>query len=139
VPAGVLHRPLRWWTAGLALAGVGLAGFGAVRAFRAGEAGAGVVFIAVALVLSALTALVLAGWRPAGWAALLLLVPQPPAAVGSAIELTLGVSGGKADELRRLGVDPTAGVAINLGYSAVGSVLFAWYAARWLAARRSAR
>jgi hypothetical protein len=56
--------------------------------------------------------------------------------IGSAWELARGVHGSKARELRGLGVDPELGVALNLVYSAVASLVFAWLVTRWWAARR---
>jgi hypothetical protein len=56
--------------------------------------------------------------------------------LGSAWQLLSGVHGSKAEELRRLGIDPELGVALNLVYSAIASAVFGWLVTRWLRARR---
>jgi uncharacterized membrane protein len=47
-----------------------------------------------------------------------------------------GVHGSKAGELRDLGIDPELGVTLNLLYSTVAALVFAWVAARWRKMRR---
>jgi hypothetical protein len=56
----------------------------------------------------------------------LLLGAQVFGALGSGWELMHGAHGDKAQELRSLGIDPTFGIALNLVYSLVASVLFGW-------------
>jgi hypothetical protein len=54
-------------------------------------------------------------------------------------ELVFGVAVVKQRQLHSLGFDPTAAVALNLVYSAIGFGLFCWLAARWWMRRRRAR
>ena len=59
------------------------------------------------------------------------LAGQLAAIAGIMWELTHGIDVRKASQLRRLGVDPTAGVVVNLVYSSIGFALFCWFATRW--------
>ena len=84
------------------------------------------LFAAVAF---GLVALAIATALAARWALLVssvLLGAQLFGALGSGWELVRGVAGGKARELRELGVDPTLGVALNLVYSLVAFGVFVW-------------
>jgi hypothetical protein len=56
---------------------------------------------------------------------------QVGAVLGTSVELAVGINPGKATQLRQLGVDPTAGVLINLTYSDLASMLFFWLSWRW--------
>lgn len=83
-----------------------------------------------ATVAGALAILAVATLRARRWAVLVSLVllgAQFAGVVGSAWELQAGVDPAKARQLRALGFDPTAGVAINLAYSAVAFGLFCWW------------
>lgn len=127
----VFHRPLRlcaaiWWLAGAALAAIS-----AVLAFSRLGAGQSLVFAVVAVALAVLALFVL---RAAPWALWVSIVGsggQVAAVIGTVLELAVGIDAAKARDLRQLGFDPTLGVAINLVYSAVASVLFGWLVVRW--------
>ncbi len=122
--------------AALWLAGVGLAGFTAPRAWHRTGVVSALPFIAVVVGLLALAAAVLRGNRLALAISTAGLGAQILGVIGSAWELAQGVQGMKARELHDLGFDPELGVALNLLYSAVASAVFAWLVARWLAGRR---
>ena len=77
--------------------------------------------------------------RGATWAQVLSLVGaggQGFAAVAAAVELAVGVSRLKADEMNRLGIDPAAAVAFNVLYSAVAFAVFVWLCVRLARAGR---
>src|SRR4051812_16174070 len=163
----VFHRPLRRCGAALCAVGAGLAGVSAVLAAARLGAGPALVFAVVAAVLGVLAVAVLrarrwalwivtvgsagpnpprlrppAGRRAGRWA--LWMVPvgsagQIAAVIGTAWELHTGMEATKAAQVRRLGFDPAAGMAMNLVYSVLASLLFAWIAARWWRARRRER
>lgn len=113
-----------------------LAGFTAPLAWRRTGAVAALPFIAAAAGLAVLAFAVLRANRVALIVSTALLGAQVLGVIGSAWQLLNGVHGSKADELHRLGIDPELGVTLNLLYSAVASAVFAWVAARWIAARR---
>ncbi|OMC57123.1 hypothetical protein A5747_04850 [Mycobacterium sp. IS-836] len=130
------HRPLAISVAGLMLAGVGLAVTALVPAVAHHETGQVLVYVAVAVVLTAVAVMVLRGWRWVIRVVIVVLAGQLVAIAGIILELSHGIDARKAGQLRRLGFDPTAGVVVNLIYSSVGFALFCWFATRWLAARR---
>jgi ABC-type branched-subunit amino acid transport system permease subunit len=125
--------------AGLWLAGVGLAGFTAPRAWHRTGVASAVPFIAAALGLAILATGVLRRSRVALAISTAGLGAQILGMLGSAWELARGVHGFKARQLRELGVEPSLGVALNLLYSAVASAVFAWIMRRWSAQRRDTR
>jgi ABC-type branched-subunit amino acid transport system permease subunit len=127
---------LRVTVAGLWLAGVALAGFTAPLAWRRTGVATALPFLGTAVGLAVLTIGVLRANGAALVVSTLGLGAQILGVIGSAWELAEGVNGSKARELRRLGVDPTLGVALNLVYSAVASLVFAWVVTRWWAGRR---
>ena len=88
-------------------------------------------FVVVAVGLTVLAFAVLRGQRVALIVSTAGLGAQVLGVLGSAWELLNGVHGSKATELRRLGIDPEVGVALNLVYSAVASAVFRWVIARW--------
>ena len=57
---------------------------------------------------------------------LVLLGLQLFGAIGSALQLAHGAADEKAAELKRLGVDPTFGLTLNLIYSAIAFSVFLW-------------
>ena len=122
--------------AGLWLTGVALAGFTAPLAWRRMGVASALPFIAAATGLAALTFGVLRANRAALALSTAGLGGQILGVIGSAWELVQGVAGSKARELRRLGVDPTFGVALNLVYSALAWIVFAWVVTRWWTGRR---
>ncbi len=122
--------------AGLWLAGVALAGFTATRAWSRVGATRALPYLAVVVGGIVLAAAVLRRHRAALAISTVLLGAQILGVIGSAWELTRGVHGAKARELRDLGFDPEFGVALNLLYSVVASAVFAWAVARWSAGRR---
>jgi hypothetical protein len=133
------HRPLRRWAAALCLAGTGLAGMSSVLASTRLGTGQAVVFAVVAVGLAVLAVAVL---KAARWALLVAAVAmggQIAGVAGTVWELSAGVDGAKADELRRLGFDPTFGVILNLVYSALASLVFVWLVVRWRRLRHDAR
>jgi hypothetical protein len=121
--------------ASLWLVGVALAGWTAPRAWRRTGVVSALPFMAVTVALLLVAAAVIHGYRAALAVSTLALGGQILGVIGSAWELAQGVHGAKARELRSLGVDPELGVALNLAYSAVASLVFAWIAARWFTAR----
>lgn len=130
------HRPLRATVAGLWLVGVVLAGCTAPVAWHRIGVVAALPFIAAAVGLAVLARAVLRANRAALTVSTILLGAQVLGVVGSAWQLLSGVHGSKADELRRLGIDPELGVALNLVYSAIASAVFGWVLTRRLSARR---
>jgi hypothetical protein len=128
---GAFHRPLRMTVAGLWLVGVAFAGFTAPRAWQRTGVTSALPFIAVVFGLSLLAVAVLRANRFALLISAIGLGAQILGVFGSAWELAQGVHSYKARELRDLGVDPELGVALNLLYSAVASLVFAWLVARW--------
>jgi len=122
--------------AGLWLAGVALAGFTAPLAWRRTGVTSALPFIGAAAGLAVLTIGVLRCNRAALALSTAGLGAQILGVFGSAWELSRGVAGSKARELRGLGVDPELGVALNLVYSLVASAVFAWLVTRWWLIRR---
>jgi hypothetical protein len=121
---------------GLWLAGVAISGFTAPLAWRRTGAVSALPFLGAALGLLVLAVGVLRTKRIALIVSTVLLGAQVLGVLGSAWQLVQGVDGSKANELRRLGVDPELGVALNLAYSAVASVVFVWLLGRWWTLRR---
>ncbi len=133
------HRPLRFATAVLALAGAVLAGISCGPAFTQLGPGRGLAFVAVAVAAVGFAVVVLRGARIALTVAAVLLGGQLGGVIGTAWELVGGIATSKAEVIRRLGWSPTAGVFINLVYSTVAVALFCWFARRWLRLRRAPR
>jgi hypothetical protein len=133
---GAFHRPLRVTVAVLWLIGVLLAaGTAPLAAARLG-AGRGVIF---ALVAVGLGALAFATWRGIRWVLVLdlvLLGAQVVGAVGATLELIYGVNPAKATDLRAVGYNPEASVALNAVYSTVATAVFVWAMVRLVRARR---
>jgi hypothetical protein len=137
VPEPALHRPLKFALVGLLLAGVAMSLTAVVGAVTHDQTGQVWVFVAVAAALVAVAGLVLRGVR---WVIVLCFVAlagQVGAVAGTVLELVFGVAEVKQRQLRALGFDPRAAIAVNLLYSAVGFGLFCWLAARWWAGRRA--
>ena len=130
------HRPLAISVAGLLLAGVGLAVLALVLAVAHRETGQAPAYILVAIALTGVAVMVLRGTRWVIRVIIVVLAGQLAAIAGTAWELSHGIDARKASQLRQLGLDPTAGMVINLIYSSIGFALFCWFATRWLAARR---
>lgn len=132
----VVSRPLRWCLTGLVGAGVGLAVTAAILSFAHHDVGDGIVYLAVSVGLSLVTA---GTARSVRWITALILVVcagQIAAVIGTVLELVYGVAPVKAAQLRRLGLTPKLGVAVNLLYSTVAFGLFCWYVWRWRRGRR---
>jgi len=137
--APTIHPPLRRAIAGMAGIGVALAAATAGPAFTRLGIWSGMTFVAVAVAGTALAVGVL---RAARWAvpiAVAGLAAQPVIALAAAWQLYAGVPAAKADELRRLGIRPEFGVAVNVAYSALGAAVFAWLAVRWRRRNRGAQ
>jgi ABC-type branched-subunit amino acid transport system permease subunit len=115
---------------------VALAGFTAPLAWRRTGVVAALPFLAAAVGLTVLALSVLRANGVALTVSTVLLGAQILGVLGSAWQLLSGVHGSKAEELRRLGIDPELGVALNLVYSAIASAVFGWLVTRWLRARR---
>jgi hypothetical protein len=129
------------WVAAVVLWSVGvlLAGGTAVVAWTRLGRSSSVAFITAATILGALLIGVV---RRSTWAltvTLLLLGAQAAGVAGTTWELTHRVAGGKAHELRRLGVNPRLGIALNLLYSAVAFAVFVWAVKELRVARGSPR
>ena len=93
-------------------------------------------FIGVVVGLTGLSIAVLRSHGVALTVSTILLGAQLLGVIGSTWELLGGVTGSmKARELRRLGIDPEFGVALNLVYSTVASTVFAWVLVRWAKSR----
>ena len=133
------HRPLAISVAGLIFVGVGLAVTALILAVAHRDTGQALAYIPVAVGLTAVAVLVLRGTRWAIQVVVVGLAGQLVAIAGIIWELSHGIDARKASQLRQLGLDPTAGVVINLIYSSIGLALFCWFAARWLVARRRAQ
>jgi hypothetical protein len=137
--ADTFHRPLRATVAVLWLVGVLLAGGTAPLAAARIGAGRGVIF---ALVAVGLAALAYATWRGIGWVLVLdlvLLGGQAVGAVGATLELIHGVNPAKAADLRAVGYNPEASVALNAVYSTVATAVFVWAMVRLLRLVRARR
>lgn len=108
----------------------------AVLAFVHAGPGQGVTFTLIGVALAAGTVGVLRAVRWVLLVSTVLLGAQLGPVVATAWELGAGVDTTKSHELRQLGFDPTLGVAINLGYSLMASVLLGWLAVRWWHTRK---
>lgn len=133
----IIHRPLRLSIAALWIIGVGLAAFTAALAWRRTGVTSALPFITVAVLGTVLVRAVLRSDRRALTISVVLLGAQVGGVVGSAWQLTHEMNGTKIRELRRLGFDPTFGIAINLAYSTVAFGVFGWVVIRWLAGHRA--
>jgi len=133
------HRPLRLTIAALWVIGIGLAGFTALRAWNRSGLASAVPFITVVVLGMALTRGVVRGNRWALRVSAVLLGAQVAGVIGSAWQLLHEVDETKARELRRLGVNPRFGVALNLMFSSAAVAVFGWAAARWLTAGPNGR
>ncbi|WP_328400746.1 hypothetical protein [Nocardia sp. NBC_00403] len=131
------HRPLRIATAALAVTGVCLAITGLALSLAHEDRGRAGVFAVVAVVLMVAAAMVLRGGRWVSSAAVILLGGQWIAMAATIFELVHGIDWVKTQQLQRLGVDPTVGVTINLVFSSIAALLFAWFALRYAAIRRN--
>jgi hypothetical protein len=130
------HRPLVISVAGLMLAGVGLAVMALVLAAAHRETGQALAYIPVAIGLTGVAVMVLRGTRWVIRLIIVVLAGQLAAIAGTTWELSHGIDARKANQLRQLGFDPTAGVVINLIYSSMGFAVLCCFETRWLAARR---
>src|SRR3954468_23724612 len=119
---GMFSRPLRLALAGLWIAGAVLAGMTAVLSFthHLGQAVPYTV-ITVALVLMAIYTA--RGQRVVTLVGLAICALQPIAAIAAAWQLVNGIAKSQAHKLNDLGIDPTLGVALNVVFSIVASVL----------------
>jgi hypothetical protein len=130
-----VHSPLRWSLTGLAGAGTGLAVTAAILAYAEGNVRDGIVYTVVTAALSLIAVGVARSLRWVVAATLVVCAGQIAAIIGLLLELVYGVAPSKAAQLRRLGVNPTVGVGINLAYSTVAFGLFCWFTWRWLRRR----
>ena len=92
-----------------------------VGLWLAGAAIAGAIVPLVALAIGTAR-----GTRSALRVSLVLLGLQLLGAIGSAWQLAHAAADEKTAELRRLGLDPTFGLTLNLIYSAIASSVFLW-------------
>lgn len=130
-PGPVFHRPLKTGLVAVIAAGVGLASCALIAAVLHHQAGQAWAFLGVAVVLAAVAVAVALGVRWVIVVCFVALAGQAAAIVGTAVELVTGVAAIKQRQLRSLGFDPTAAVAVNLVYSTAGFGLFCWLAWRW--------
>jgi hypothetical protein len=119
---GLRRAIVALWLAGAAIAGA------IVPLAAARSPSSGVLYAAVAMALVALAIGTARGTRWALRVSLVLLGLQLFGAIGSAWQLAHAAADEKAAELKRLGVDPTFGLTLNLIYSAIGFSRFlrAW-------------
>jgi hypothetical protein len=133
------HRPLRVATALLALAGSCLGIVAVIAAMTHADTAQAGVFAIVTVVLAFSAAMLLRGNK---WTILIAVVGlggQWAAVAARTWELIRGIDPIKTRQLQHLGFDPTTGVIINLVYSSIPTILFCWFAARYLTMRRIAR
>jgi hypothetical protein len=121
-----LSTGLRRAVVALWLAGAVIAGAIVPLAAARQSARSGVLYAAVAAALVALSIGTARGMRWALRVSLVLLGLQLFGAIGSAWQLAHGAADEKAAELKRLGVDPTFGLTLNLMYSTIAFSLFLW-------------
>ena len=123
-----LSDGLRRAVVALWLAGAAIAGAIVPLATARQSPSSGVLYAAVAAALVALAIGTARGTRWALRVSLVLLGLQLFGAIGSAWQLAHGAADEKAAELKRLGVDPTFGLTLNLIYSAIAFSVFlrAW-------------
>ncbi len=118
------YGPVRTAVSVLWFSGAALAMSAVVLTAAHPGAGSPLVFVVPAVAMAVLgTAL----RRSQVWAmvvSLVLLAGQIVGVVGTIYELTHGIDARKAAELHALGFDPRVGVAVNLAYSLIASILF---------------
>src|SRR3954454_16054876 len=133
--SGMFSRPLRLGVAGLWGAGACLAGMTAILSFTHHLDQA--IPYAVITVLLVLMAIYTArGQRVALMVGLAICALQPIAAIAAGWELLNGISKSQVHKLDDLGIDPTFGVALNVVFSVVASLLAVWAYREWRAAGR---
>jgi hypothetical protein len=121
-----LSDGLRRAVVALWLAGAAIAGAIVPLATARQSPSSGVLYAAVAAALLALAIGTARGTRWALRVSLVLLGLQLLGTIGSAWQLAHAAADEKAAELRRLGIDPTFGLTLNLIYSAIAFSLFLW-------------
>ena len=133
----VFDRGLSRSFAALWFAGFLLCETAAVLAFRRSGSWASLPFVipAIALFVLSVWTVLRQPWALAVGAAL--SAAQIAGTIGCILELRLGISTLKMAEMHALGVDPTAGVVVNLIYSIAGTALFAWALVRFLRLRNA--
>jgi hypothetical protein len=121
-----LSDGLRRAVAALWLAGAAIAGAIVPLATARQSPSSGVLCAAVAAALVALAIGTARGTRWVLRVSLILLGLQLFGAIGSAWQLAHAAADEKTAELKRLGVDPTFGLTLNLIYSAIAFSMFLW-------------
>ena len=119
-----LSDGLRRAVVALWLAGAAIAGATVPLATARQSPSSGVLYAAVAAALLALAIGTARGTRWALRVSLVLLGLQLLGTIGSAWQLAHAAADEKAAELKRLGIDPTFGLTLNLIYSAIAFPFF---------------
>jgi hypothetical protein len=133
---GMFSRHLRLALAGLWIAGAVLAGMTAVLSF-AHHLGQAVPYTVITVALVLMAIYTARGQRVVTLIGLAICAVQPIAAIAAAWELVNGISRSQVRKLDDLGIDPTFGVALNVVFSVVASLLAVWAYLEWRAARSS--
>jgi hypothetical protein len=132
-----IDRPLSRALAAYWLVGFIISEVAGILAFRRIGSTGSIPFVIPAIVLFVLGFATF--WRNS-WALAIGAILSAAQIVGTAgciVELHAGISAMKSAELHALGVDPTAGVVLNLIYSIAGSALFLWIFARFIIVRKT--
>jgi hypothetical protein len=129
----MFSRPLRLALAGLWIAGACLAGLTAILSLSH-HLGQAVPYVVITVVLVLMALYTARGQRWVTLIGLAICTLQPIAAIAAAWELVTGISESQVHKLNDLGIDPTFGVALNVVFSVVASLLAVWAYREWRAA-----
>jgi hypothetical protein len=132
---GMFSRPLRLALAGLWIAGAVLAGMSAILSFTH-HLGQAVPYTVITVALVLMAVYTARGRRVVLLIGLAICALQPIAAIAAAWELLNGISRSQVRKLDDLGIDPSFGVALNVVFSVVASLLAVWAYREWRAAGR---
>ena len=130
---GMLSRPLRRALAGLWMAGACLAGMTAILSFTH-HLDQAVPYTVITVALALMAVYTARGQRVVLLVGLAICSLQPIAAIAAAWELVNGIARSQVRKLDDLGIDPTFGVALNVVFSVVASLLAVWAYREWRAA-----
>jgi purine-cytosine permease-like protein len=128
-------RALRVALAALWVAGALLAGTTAILSWTH-HLGQAVPYGVISVGLLLMAVYTARGHRAVTLVGLAICALQPFAAIAAAWELVNGISASQVHKLEDLGIDPTFGVALNVVFSTVASVLAVWAYRAWRAAGR---
>ena len=121
---GMFDGPVRTAVSALWFFGTAFAASAAVLSAAHSRAGSFVAFVLAAVALAALAIALLRSHTWAMAVSFVLLAGQIVGVLGTASQLAYGIDAHKGAELVALGVDPRAGVAVNLAYSLVAFAVF---------------